>query len=144
MELPLAAAAHDPRSVALRDDTFADRLGWREIVSAPGSGTAVRSTAPSRDPTNGLRAYPKDLLKSPLDQRAASFSVRPGDGTLVAPRAPGGQYETSGHASGDGFAGVFADAASGRGVLAFLLLASLVKLIINFCQQNGHFFLHGC
>ena len=124
VELPLAAVVHDPRSVAFRDDTFADRLGWREIVSAPGSRTAVRSTAPSGDPTNGLRAYPKDLLKSPLDQRSASFSVRPGDGMLVAPRAPGGQYETSGHASGDGFAGVFADAASGKGVLLLLLLAA--------------------
>ncbi|MFL5885464.1 MAG: nickel/cobalt transporter [Thermoleophilaceae bacterium] len=124
VELPLAATVRDPRSVSLRDDTFADRLGWREIVSAPGTGTAVRSTAPSGDPTNGLRAYPKDLLKSPLNERSASFSVRPGHGTLVAPRAPGGRYETSGHASGDGFAGVFADAASGKGVLLLLLLAA--------------------
>jgi nickel/cobalt exporter len=124
VELPLSAPVHHPRTVALHDDTFSDRLGWREIVSAPGKGTAVRSSAPSGDPTNGLRAYPKDLLKSPLDQRSASFAVRPGNGTLVAPRAPGGRYATTGHPSGDGFAGVFADAASGKGVLLFLLLAA--------------------
>jgi nickel/cobalt exporter len=124
LELPLTAAVRTPRRVELRDQTFADRLGWREIVAAPGSGTAVRSTAPSGDPTNGLRAYPKDLLKSPLNERSASFAVRPGHGTLVAPRAPGGRYETSGHGSGDGFAGVFADAASGRGVLLLFLLAA--------------------
>ncbi|MFL5912882.1 MAG: nickel/cobalt transporter [Gaiellaceae bacterium] len=124
VQLPLAAQVHEPRSVSLRDDTFGDRLGWREIVSAPGSGTAVRSTAPSGDPTDGLRAYPKDLLKSPLDERSASFTVRPGHGTLVAPRAPGGRYATSEHASGDGFAGVFADAASGKGVLLLLLLTA--------------------
>ena len=124
VQLPLTAAVHDPRRVRLRDDTFADRLGWREIVSAPGTGTAVRATAPSGDPTDGLRAYPKDLLKSPLNERSASFSVRPGDGTLIAPRAPGGSYAASGHSSGDGFAGVFADAASGKGVLLLLLLAA--------------------
>ena len=124
VELPLAAPVRDPRSLSLRDDTFSDRLGWREIESAPGSGTAVRSSAPTGDPTNGLRNYPKDLLKSPLDERSASFSVRPGHGTLVAPRAPGGKYASSGHSSGDGFAGVFADAASGKGVLLLLLLAA--------------------
>ena len=124
VQLPLHAAAHDPRRVQLRDETFSDRLGWKAIVAAPGTGTAVRSTAPSGDPTNGLRNYPKDLLKSPLDERTASLAVRPGHGTLVAPRVEGGRYRTTENASGDGFAGVFADAASGKGVLLLLLLAA--------------------
>jgi nickel/cobalt exporter len=124
VELPLAAAVHGEHRIELRDDTFSDRLGWKEIVAAPGKGTAVRSTTPSGDPTNGLRNYPKDLLKSPLDERSATFSVRPGHGTLVAPRVPGGKDQTTENASGDGFAGVFADAASGQGVLLLLLLAA--------------------
>ena len=66
-----------PRRVQLQDNTFPGRVGWKAIVSAPGSGTAVRTTTPSGDPTGGLRRYPRDLLASPADRRSASFSVRP-------------------------------------------------------------------
>src|SRR5439155_12883589 len=97
----------------------------REIVVQPGRGTAVRSTVPAGDATDGLRHYPQDLLRSPLDQRTARFSVRPGDGSLVAPHAIDGKATGGGHPSGDGFASVFANAASGKGVLALLLLAAL-------------------
>jgi nickel/cobalt exporter len=123
VELDLTAAVREPRAVRLTDSTFADRVGWRAIVSERGDGTAVRSTAPAGDPTGGLRRYPADALRSPSDQRSASFDVRPGDGTLVAPRAPGGRYETVGRGA-DGLASIFDDAASGRGVLVLLLLAA--------------------
>jgi len=123
VELSLRAAVDHPRRVELRDGTFPGRIGWKAVVSEPGSGTAVRTEAPTGDPTGGLRRYPRDLLSSPLDEREASFAVRPGDGTLVAPRGPGGgKAET--RAASDGFAGLFADAASGRGVLVLLLLAA--------------------
>jgi ABC-type nickel/cobalt efflux system permease component RcnA len=84
----------------------------------------VRSSVPSDDVTRGLRSYPEDLLKSPLDQRSASFDVGPGDGTLVAPRAEGGGQVTTRSGGEDGFAGLFEDAAAGQGVLLVLLLAS--------------------
>ena len=84
----------------------------------------MRSSAPGTDPTDGLRHYPRDSLSSPLDERSATLSVRPGDGRLTAPRGPNGRTETTGNRAGDGFAGVFADAASGHGVLIFLLLAA--------------------
>ncbi len=122
-EQPLRAAVSDPRRVQLTDNTFADRVGWKAVVSAPGSGTAVRTNAPSGDPTNGLRRYPENLLDSPLDRREASFSVQPGAGTLMAPRAEGGETSTT-RTGGDGFAGIFEDAASGEGVLVLLLLAA--------------------
>jgi nickel/cobalt exporter len=123
VELRLRAAVRDPRRVELRDLTFEGRVGWKAIVSRPGEGTAVRTSAPSGDPTNGLRRYPQDLLSSPLDRRDARFSVKPGDGTLVAPRGEGGKVSTT-RAGGDGFASVFEDASSGRGVLLLLLLAA--------------------
>ena len=83
----------------------------------------MRTGAPSGDPTDGLRRYPQDLLSSPLDERSATFRVEPGDGTLAAPDgARGGVAET--RAGSDGFAGLFADAASGRGVLLVLLAAA--------------------
>ena len=124
-EFRLTAPVDSPRAVRLRDDTFEDRIGWRAIVAAPGEGTAVRTGAPSGDPTNGLRRYPEDLLTSPLDRREASFSVRPGDGTLVAPRSEGGDYVASGGRNEDGFAGLFERASDGEGVLVLLLLAAL-------------------
>jgi nickel/cobalt exporter len=95
----------------------------KAIVSAPGEGTTVRTSAPSGDPTDGLRRYPEDLLSSPLTRRDATFRVAPGDGTLIAPRGEsGGAVET--RAESDGFAGLFANAASGEGVLVLLLLAA--------------------
>jgi ABC-type nickel/cobalt efflux system permease component RcnA len=85
----------------------------------------VRSSAPSGDPTGGLRRYPQDSLSSPLDQRTATLTARAGNGRLTAPHGPGGRAETTGNRADDGFAGVFADAASGHGVLIFLLLAAM-------------------
>jgi nickel/cobalt transporter (NicO) family protein len=123
LELALRADVEDVRRVELHDGTFPGRIGWKAVVSAPGDGTAVRTQAPSGDPTNGLRAYPEDLLSSPLDRRDASFRVEAGDGTLIAPKGEtGGVAET--RAEEDGFAGLFADAASGEGVLLLLLLAA--------------------
>ena len=123
VEIPLVARVSTPRRVVLRDDTFAGRAGWKAIVAAPGKGTAVRSTAPSGDPTNGLRSYPQDSLSSPLDQREATFAVRSGGGTLVAPKSAGAEATTTSRGS-DGFTGVFGDAASGESVLLLLLLAA--------------------
>jgi ABC-type nickel/cobalt efflux system permease component RcnA len=122
--LPLFARVSHPRAVSLHDGTFPGRIGWKAIVAQPGDGTDVRSSVPSGDPTDGLRTYPQDMLKSPLDQRDASLSVRPGDGSLTAPKAVGAGDATTHNRSGDGFAGVFADAAAGRGVLVFFLLAA--------------------
>jgi nickel/cobalt transporter (NicO) family protein len=122
--LPLFATVSHPRSVQLHDGTFPGRIGWKAIVAQPGSGTDVRSSVPSGDPTDGLRTYPQDMLKSPLDQRDAALSVKQGDGSLTAPKAVGSGEATTHNRSGDGFAGVFADAAAGRGVLVFFLLAA--------------------
>jgi nickel/cobalt exporter len=110
--------------VSLEDSTFPGRVGWKAIVAAPGEGTFVRTRAPSGDPTNGLRSYPEDLLSSPPDLREATFSVAPGGGQLVAPRADGGQQVSASRTGGDGFAGLFERAAAGEGVLLVLLLAA--------------------
>jgi len=111
--------------IELHDETYAERLGLRAIVAAPGDGTAVRSSVPTGDPTDRLRVYPKSYAGNPPDQRAARFAVRAGDGTVSAPRSQGGGSVNVGNVSGaSGFAGVFENAAAGKGVLAFLLLAA--------------------
>ncbi|HYI18619.1 MAG TPA: sulfite exporter TauE/SafE family protein, partial [Solirubrobacteraceae bacterium] len=120
-ELALRAPARDARRVVLRDETFRDRVGWRAIVAKPGRGTAVRTSAPATDPTRRLTRYPEALLESPADLRVARLDVRPGDGTLVA---GGERRSAAGGSAADGFAGLFADAAAGEGVLLLLLLAA--------------------
>jgi ABC-type nickel/cobalt efflux system permease component RcnA len=115
--LPLSAAVKDPRDVRVSDGTFPGRVGWKAVVSKPGRGTAVKASAPATDPTNGLRSYPKDLLKSPEDLRDATFTVKPGTGTLDAP----GAKKLKGSAAVDGFANILDD---GHGVLLLLLVAA--------------------
>ena len=133
-ELALSAVVH-ARSVTVRDGTYPGRVGWRAVVARPGRGTAVRSSVPAADPTSELTRYPKDAVASPADIREAALAVAPGDGTVTAPggkavrgatgTAPTAADRTSGKATaGDGFAGLFADAAAGRGVLILLLLAA--------------------
>jgi nickel/cobalt exporter len=136
VELDLTAPAPRTARVRVHDGTFPDRVGWKAIVARPGAGTAVRSSVPGSDPTGGLRRYPRDALSSPLDRRDGSFQVRPGPGTLVAPGG-GGHVATTADRSGDGFAGVFADAAAGRGVLIFLLLAAFAWGAIH-ALSPGH------
>jgi len=123
VELSLVAAVRHPHAVTLSDGTFPGRVGWKAVVARPGQGTDVTSSVPAGDPTDGLRHYPQSMLSSPLDQRTAELFVRPGSGTLHAPRGPGGGDVTTNRA-GDNFAQVFADAAAGRGVLLFLILAA--------------------
>jgi len=53
--------------VAYRDRNYGDRIGWREIVVGD---------APSR--SHELRAYPKDLLSSPLEVTHVDASLVPG------------------------------------------------------------------
>lgn len=127
VEITAFAVVDAPRLVSLRDDTYPGRVGWREIVVRPGEGTAVRSSVPARDVTRGLRAYPRDLVSSPPDTRAATLRVRPGDGTVVAPRPDGAGEERTTARGGEteGFAGLLDDAAAGRSVLVLLLLAAM-------------------
>ena len=123
LEVELSAPVRDARRVAFADRTFPGRVGWKDVIVKPGRGTAVKSSVPAGDPTNGLRSYPADKLSSPLDRRSATFAVTSGTGTVSAPRGLDAGPATE-NRSGDGLAGVFSDAADGKGVLLFLLLAA--------------------
>ena len=123
VELPLTAKVRDPRDVVVRDATFAGRVGWKAIVVAPGEGTAVRSSVPASDPTDGLRRYPRDVLKSPSDVRVAQLTARPGEGTVTAPDSKR-IASSRDHAADGGFTRAFSDAAAGKGVLALLLITA--------------------
>jgi nickel/cobalt transporter (NicO) family protein len=56
-----------PSQVTVEDRNYAGRIGWKEIVF----GTSTRSVS------DELRAYPKDLLSSPLDTTRAASRLGP-------------------------------------------------------------------
>ena len=89
LELSLSARVSEPRRVELRDDTFPGRVGWKAVVAAPGEGTAVRSSAPSGDPTGGLRRYPEDLLNSPRGPARGELPRGAGRGHARGPEGRG-------------------------------------------------------
>lgn len=71
LEVILRGPALKARSnVAYRDTNYADRIGWKEIVVGD---------APSE--SDELRAYPKNLLSSPLQITQVRTSLVPGTGT---------------------------------------------------------------
>jgi ABC-type nickel/cobalt efflux system permease component RcnA len=83
---PLPAARG---AVELRDENFAGRAGWQEMIADAAPGLALAgATVPRTDRSAALRAYPADQLQSPPQVRAARFTITPGatgDATAVAP-----------------------------------------------------------
>ena len=61
-----------------QDTSYADRLGWQEIVvQAAESAKLEESSVPAVDVSNELRTYPDNLLQSPLTVNQASFRFTP-------------------------------------------------------------------
>jgi nickel/cobalt transporter (NicO) family protein len=109
------------RSLNFRDTNFADRIGWKEIVVRADRGALIRqSSAPAESTSNELRAYPKDLLRSPLDVRSAQVEYVPGSRPGVAPGLSG---RTAPERSHGGFEALVA---RGRLSLGVVLLSLLI------------------
>ncbi len=71
----------------LIDRSFSSRIGWREIIVTARSGARIGSSSvPAESRSNELRAYPSDLLRSPLDVRTASAGFTLGSGSAQPPR----------------------------------------------------------
>jgi nickel/cobalt exporter len=96
----LAAPLAGTTSIAFEDDSYPERIGWREIV-ATGDGVTLESRGlPETSPSKRLTAYPADLISQPLDIRSATIVATPipgsgsgsgagaGSGQGVAPAAP--------------------------------------------------------
>ena len=103
-------------SVAYHDENYSDRIGWKEIVVG----------ADTRSASDELRAYPKDLLQSPLDTSSVTTSLEPGDGPDVVPALSSGKsLEAPDRVSDAGFASLV-----GRSHLsALVILASLAAAL---------------
>jgi len=78
-----------PSTLTFRNDNYADRVGWREITAVGDGTTITGSDVGAASSSARLTRYPQDLLRSPLDQRSARVSLRPGGARLVGGAAPG-------------------------------------------------------
>lgn len=87
LTLDLQASGGDAESVIrFADSTYPDRIGWREMVVVGGEGVPLGGvTVPAVSVSNELRAYPDDLLSSPLDVRSTAFTYRGGVGEVAPP-----------------------------------------------------------
>ena len=99
-EADLAADAPRDGTLTYADANFEGRVGWREITAVGQDGAALSgSSVPAGSVSDALRAYPDDLLSSPLDVREATASFAPGDSApamrvlrrVRGLRAPGGR-----------------------------------------------------
>jgi nickel/cobalt transporter (NicO) family protein len=75
----LPSSSGESRRIEFANKNFADRLGWNEIIVNHAENISVfNSTAFADSLSNELRAYPEDLLMTPLAERRAEFSFTVG------------------------------------------------------------------
>jgi ABC-type nickel/cobalt efflux system permease component RcnA len=90
-EVALSSAITSTSTVSFEDRSFAERIGWREIVVL-GDGTQVATaSAFGGGVSSRLTAYPTDLLTQPLDMRGVSVAVSVGGPSLAPWSAPDAQ-----------------------------------------------------
>ena len=111
------------RSVAFRDENFAGRLGWKEVVVRADRGAKLlSSTAPRESVSNELRSYPKDLLQEPASSTSARATLSPGTLPGVPPTL--GSRPAAAHSSG-GFESLIAREDLGPGLILLSLALAL-------------------
>src|ERR1041385_1782369 len=74
-----AADSAEARELRFADNSYPERIGWREIVVGPQGGfTIFNSTAYANGLSDELKSYPQDRLTAPLDERTAQLSFTRG------------------------------------------------------------------
>lgn len=75
-----AAGASGTHRLRFKNINHRERTGWREIVVHSAFGIAVfDSSAYGNGVTDEIKAYPKDVLAAPLDERVAELSFARGE-----------------------------------------------------------------
>jgi len=109
-------------ALAFDDRNFEGRIGWREvIVRARDGARLVDSTVPATSESNALRAYPKNLLSSPLDVTSATATYKPGVEPGAPPRFSGAAAPARAYGGFESL--VDTDLGVGAALLALLLAA---------------------
>jgi len=103
-------------TVVYHDNNYKNRIGWKEIVV----GVNARSRS------DELRAYPKDLLRSPLDVTSSVARMAPGSGHTGPPSlARGPSLQAPDRIADSGFASLVAR----RHLSALVIVASLAAAL---------------
>ncbi|MEJ7748094.1 MAG: hypothetical protein WKF56_02255 [Candidatus Limnocylindrales bacterium] len=81
-----APLGSSPTRIRFSDGSFAERIGWREIVLSASGATVAVVEGEMRDtsPSNRLTAYPKELLPQPLADRSITINATAGGPILPA------------------------------------------------------------
>jgi len=135
------ASAVAGTTVTFEDRSFAERIGWREIV-LQGDGVGLAGAPASADPlgvSKRLTVYPADLLAQPLDERSVSVTAVAGGEPMPAWMAPdasplaGGAAASTGSGVGAVPGGVAPELAAiidAGGLEPGVLLASLLVALV--------------
>jgi nickel/cobalt exporter len=98
----LAPAAAGTR-LDFADHSYADRIGWREIV-VTGDSVSVVGEFATTSVSRRLTAYPQDMLTNPLNERQVTVTVAPAGGASGRqPPAPGMTWAAPSASPGDRF-----------------------------------------
>lgn len=73
-----------PTRVSFRDDTYLERIGWREIVveASGATTTVVDGDALATSPSRRLTVYPEELAARPLEHRSVTVTAVAGGPAL--------------------------------------------------------------
>ena len=103
-------------SVDYHDNNYRARIGWKEVVVG----------AKAHSVSDELRAYPKDLLSSPLDVTSVSTHLAPADGPDIPPALTRGPaLQAPDRAADSGFARLIGR----RHLSALVIVASLAAAL---------------
>jgi nickel/cobalt exporter len=118
----VAPLSRNDASIGFADSNYSDRVGWREVVAYGVGGQGIAdSSVPSASASDELRAYPEDLLSSPLRVTGASIEADP-----RAPAFVGGKEASPDEAiSSLGRIGESLSALLGRDASPFLVATAL-------------------
>jgi len=121
------ANAAQPIAIDYRDDNFAERIGWREIVIRPGQGVMLKdNSVPTQDQSDELHTYPQDMLSSPLNVREAHASATPSAASAGAATNISDAAQPANARVPDQFANLIATRELTLPVIALALLLALV------------------
>ena len=84
---PLTPAIDATTTISFADESYAERIGWREIVAFESGTILDTGKLPRTSPSQRLTAYPANLIATPLDIRSAAISARL-DPAALPSRAP--------------------------------------------------------
>jgi ABC-type nickel/cobalt efflux system permease component RcnA len=118
---------HEVSEVVYHDNNYADRIGWSEVIARTSGGARLlEATVPATSKSEELRAYPKDLLQSPLRVTSARVRVDPGaSGGPTPTLSSGPTLQAPDRVADSSFTQLVARDRLSAGVIAVSLLLSL-------------------